>query len=126
MSWVDKIDKYTLLGLKRISGYPVITPQHQDRKYTYWTATTSHGGRQLELGSTKSIAYMQRQSVSRFVVGSYGDVEVEFFYLIKGRDQIWNAYRDDCAEMFRIEDIGQLDYDLVEQLIDEFENKRNR
>ncbi len=63
---------------------------------------------------------MQRKNVSRFVVGVFGYVEVEFFYLLKGRDHVWNAYRDDCDEMFRIDDLHELNYDFVEKLIYEF------
>ena len=126
MFWVDKIEKQVLLGKKRFRGVDVITPLPQEKRCVYWTNTIPRGGEQLELGSPKSIAYMQQENVFIFVVGSFGEFEVEFFDLIKGEDQVWNAYRDDCEEMFRIEDLHKLDYALVDQLSYEFIKKSKK
>jgi hypothetical protein len=124
--WVKKIEKHTLLNMKRIRGYSVITPISQHRKCVYWTKPIPQGGKQLELGSPQSINYMQQKNVSRFVVGSFGTFEVELFYLLKDKDQTWNAYRDDCDEMYRIDNIQKLNYDFVQQLIVEFNHKGSR
>ena len=125
MGWIDKIDKHVLLGGKRFRRERIITPLAEERKCTYWTDTIPRGGEPLELGSPKSIAHMTQENVSLFLVGYFGDFEVELFYLIKGSDHIWNAYRDDCDEMFRIDDIHELNYELVAQISREFGIKAN-
>jgi hypothetical protein len=126
MSWVKKIKSQTVLDMKRSRAITTITPLHQERKCVFWTNTIPQGGEQLELGSPKSIDYMKREDVFIFVVGYFGEFEVEFFLLIKGKDQVWNAYRDDCDEMFRVDNLHRLDYDLVEQISCEFRIKENK
>lgn len=124
MTWIEKIDKYTLLGLKKIRGYSVIMPIFEKHQCRYWAKGQSKEKRQLILGQPDSIAYMQRKSVNRFVVGSFGTPEIEYFYLLKGQDQVWHAYRDDSTHMFRILDIHQLNFDLFDRLNHEFKQYR--
>lgn len=120
MDWVEKIDKNALLDMDNIRGVDVITPLPQEKKCVFWSDILPRGGEQLELGSSKAIGFMQQSYINYFLVGSLGDFEVEFFYLIKGKDNVWIAHRDDCDEMFRITDLSKLDYDLVNHLISEF------
>lgn len=123
MAWVTKIDKYSLLGLKKIREYPVIYLDSQQKKCFFWVKTNSEGNKQLELGTNESAKYLHRKSVNRFVIGDYGQFEAEYFYLLKSRDQSWYAYHDDYDIMFRIDDVAHLTYEFIRKLINEFADK---
>lgn len=124
MAWVEKVELHTLLGQKRIRGFSVIEACTGKKECIFLVKDIPTGWKTLTLGSKQAIEYFQRKDVNRFAVGCWGAFEDEWFLLVKDKNGIWYAYRDDNKEMFRIDNLQELDFDFVINIRSEFQKRK--
>lgn len=117
--WINKNDAESLPAGRPVGGYTVI-----DVDFDNMCCIFHHAKRRYHLGTENACRILQGISRARYVVGHYDTYESEWFLLLKDEEGPWYAFRNDCDEVFRIEDITILDYELVMQLDKDFLKKK--